>query len=341
MPIKEFSLTQPGVFVSEQLTFPFVFVDGTCAYKPGGGVINGTKTRDVLNTSYQKTIRAGLTMSYNTTNKDYANWQIGVSTGAIAGTGTTLSASAATVTELVRRVGASGTFTLTGPPAASGVARQSTVTYSAASGTSITVTALGTNQADKVQFNIASTGGNVQLTVQKPDGTFVTTASAAWSATDATYLASINSALDTATGVVGGIVATAISAVDTDLGFILTYAGTGYAGLPWTKSQVALLPTSSTLSTVFISTVAVNGAFAAGSVVSEVGYDIPNTIVKEPPAPINETGSNVDWPRIPMAGDVLVSAIIDYPTDSGLKTWYKDHMSTLSGPKFIFSDAAF
>jgi hypothetical protein len=102
------------------------------------------------------------------------------------------------------------------------------------------------NDVQTVNFNIASTGGNVALRVPKPDGTIVQTAPAAWSATDATYLSNINSALDTATGVSGGIVASAISATDTDLGFKLTYSGTGYAGLPQAVAEVATLPTSST-----------------------------------------------------------------------------------------------
>jgi hypothetical protein len=77
----------------------------------------------------------------------------------------------------------------------------------------------------------------------------VTTGNAAWNATDATYLAAINTALDTATGVVGGIVASAIPATDTDLGIRLTYSGVGYAGKAWTKAIVAVFPTSSTAPT--------------------------------------------------------------------------------------------
>jgi len=105
------------------------------------------------------------------------------------------------------------------------------------------------NQVEKIGFDAASTGGNLRLTIQKPDGTFATTANIAWNATDATYLAAINSALDTSSGVVGGIVATATAGVDPDLGFTLTYSGTGYAGLSWSKAAVHTYPTTSTLAT--------------------------------------------------------------------------------------------
>lgn len=110
-------------------------------------------------------------------------------------------------------------------------------------------TALGPNQVDQISMNIASTGGNLKLNVVKPDGSAVVTGNAAWNATDATYLASINAALDAATGVVGGIVATAIPATDTDLGIRLTYSGAGYSGRTWTAATVNTFPTSSTIAT--------------------------------------------------------------------------------------------
>ena len=106
----------------------------------------------------------------------------------------------------------------------------------------------GQNQAEDVRLSPASTGGNLQLTVSKTDGSRVTTGNIAWSATDATYIGNINTALNTATGVSGGIVASAISSIDPDNGFTLTYSGTGYAGKAWTPAAVAVLPTSSTTS---------------------------------------------------------------------------------------------
>jgi len=108
----------------------------------------------------------------------------------------------------------------------------------------------GPNEVQTIVMNAASTAGNLQLTVSGPNGPYVTTANIPYSATDATYLTSINSALNTATGVVGGIVATARPAVDTDLGFVLTYSGTGFAGRTCPLASVAVYPTGSASSTV-------------------------------------------------------------------------------------------
>lgn len=338
------TLGRPGITTAQAIGYRFVSMDGKIAYKPGGGLVKGTKARDIGNTDETNVLRPGLLMAQHPTTKDYANWVIGVSTGALAGTGTEISVSAAQAAELVRRVGATGTFVLTGPEAASGTVQQKTVTYSAVNTTTgaITITALGANQVERVRFNIASTAGNLQLNVAKPDGTFATTANIAWNATDATYLASINSALDTATGVVGGIVATAIAATDTDLGFTLTYSGTGYAGKAWREARVIVMPTSSTEAMYEPVTAAVQGAFIAGSILSEANYSTPKTLIGDDnfvrvPL-VGSTGQDTDWPRIPMEMYVDVTKVINYPSDASLKTWVKGQLSTAVGNSFTFSD---
>ncbi len=341
MPIAPFRLGQPGFYTSGIASFGNVFLDGVPGLKPGGGTISGAKSRDPGNADGFAILRTGLSMSYNLTNKNYAPWKIGASTANLAGNGTTLTLSAAQATELVRRIGATGTFVLTGPEAASGTVQQRTVTYSAVNTTTgaVTITALGTNQVENVRTSPAATGGNIQLNVAKPDGTFVTTGNAAWSATDATYLSNINTALDTATGVVGGIVATAIAATDTDLGFVLTYSGTGYAGKSWRPAQVVVIPTSSTEAIYEPVTTAVQGAFLAGAVVSESGYSLPATVINQPPQGDPAFG-DLDWPQIPVSGQVDVTMLLDYPSDPSFKTWFKVNMSTLPGGKYIFSDDA-
>lgn len=342
MAITNLTLGVPGTVSGDQVTFGTVWLSGQGVYKPGAGLINVAKTRDTGNTTSTGILRTGLLMAYNPAGKDYANWPIGVSTAAITGAGTTLTVSATQAAELVRRVGATGTFVLTGPEAASGTVRQRTVTYSAVNATTgaITITALGTNQVENVRLNLASTGGNLQLNVSLPTGVRVTTANIAWNATDATYLAAINSGLDTATGVVGGIVATAISAVDPDLGFVLTYSGTGYAGKTFAPAVVVVYPTSSTSSVVQPVTAAVQGAFIAGSVVSEANYSKPITLIDCPPDPSNMTlvtTTYCDWSAIPMTGAINSDSILDYPSDPSLRLWIQEQMSSLAGNKFTFS----
>lgn len=128
------------------------------------------------------------------------------------------------------------------------IAKESRVWNQAANTLTIDVTST-TNQVDQITFNAAATGGNITLTIQKPDGTFANTANSAWSGTDATFLSNLNTQLDTACGVVGGIVASAIPSTDTDLGIRLTYSGTGYAGKAWTPAVVLSFFTSTTTAT--------------------------------------------------------------------------------------------
>lgn len=88
------------------------------------------------------------------------------------------------------------------------------------------------NEVQTVSFGAAATGGTVKIGVTKPTtGELVWTDAISWNTTDATFLASINTALDSVLGVSGAIVATAIAATDTDLGFVLTFSGTGYSGI--------------------------------------------------------------------------------------------------------------
>jgi hypothetical protein len=113
-------------------------------YFPGGGTIDGTKARDPNNTDNARLLRAGTLMGRATSGKKWSNSIIGVTTGAVSATGTTVTVSAAQAAELVRRVGATGTLRLVGPPTAAGTVATFTETYSAVNTTNgqITVSAL-------------------------------------------------------------------------------------------------------------------------------------------------------------------------------------------------------
>lgn len=113
-------------------------------YLPGGKVINGTLSRDTGNTGDLVTLRPGVVMGRITATGKYMPSILGV-TGVLHDTSvvtTTMTLPAATVTEIVRNIGASGTFKIIGPPTAAGTVATETVTYSAAaSGTTMTITA--------------------------------------------------------------------------------------------------------------------------------------------------------------------------------------------------------
>lgn len=152
----------PGLKSARTCTPRNVFLGGRGEYLPGGRVIDGTTSRDTSNTDTD-VLQAGLIMGKITSGGQYSNSILGVTTNAEAVGSTSIQASAACVTELVRRVGSSGTFTLVGPPNAGGQVVSETVTYSAASGTDITVTAT-TNAFIAGSFIMPTDGSQVPVT---------------------------------------------------------------------------------------------------------------------------------------------------------------------------------
>ncbi len=334
----------PGVSAERLVAFKRLFRGYAEEWLSGGKQIDGTYSRDPTNTGNLDVLLPGVVMGKRTSGGLYAPSIIGLTNGALASGGTTLTATAATITEIIRRIGTTGSLKITGPPSASGVVGTSTVTFSSPSGTTATIAGLGTNEVQRVDFNIASSGGSVALLVPKTDGSMVLTTGASWSGTDATYLAAINVVLDAATGVSGGIVATAISAVDTDLGFKLTYSGTGYAGLPQPMASVTTLPTSSTSWSVSRTTTGAQGAFVTQSLIQPTdGSETPLTFIGEADGGIQVTdvnGGNIVVPfhRLPVAGEVDAAQLVNWPADASLRLWLMAALSTASGGKFVFSE---
>lgn len=142
MPVSATSNGLPGLKSQRTVTPRNVFVGNQVTYLPGGKILDGSKARDPGNTGDVDVLRAGILLGKITSGGKYAPSILGLTTNAEAIGSTAIEAAAGVVTELLRRVGTSGTFKLTGPATANGVVETETVTYSAASGTSITCTAL-------------------------------------------------------------------------------------------------------------------------------------------------------------------------------------------------------
>jgi hypothetical protein len=117
---------------------------GPEAFLPGGKIIDGAKSRDPGNSPDVDVLRAGLLLGKLTSGGLYAPSIIGTLTGAAAAAATTVNVSAAAATEIVRRIGTTGTLRFVGPPTAGGVVATFTETYSAVNTTTgaITVSAL-------------------------------------------------------------------------------------------------------------------------------------------------------------------------------------------------------
>ena len=271
-------------------------------YIPGMKLIDGTKTRDTLNTDdsgnpYTSVLRAGNLLGKETANNKYSNSIIGVTTLALGGSQTSLQVSAVTATEIVRRIGNSGNITLTGPAVANAAAstvRSLTVAFSAVNTTTgvVTITATGTgavsavNQINSLPFVDSTGSGTFTITVEG-----ITTGAITYSSTAATLYANINTALNATFGT-SAIVASGASLA----AIILTFSGTGYAGRPVGTVQATVLtgstgytingsgtvgtPSTSAVTTAGVTAVAAQGGeFIAGSWVGDTdGSQVPITI---------------------------------------------------------------
>ena len=105
--------------------------------------IDGTLSSNPGNAPYAWLLFAGTLMGRQSTSRKYRNSVIGLSSAAAVSTDTTITSDANTVAEVARLIGlASGNvaLTLTGPPTSGGVVAATSVTASAASATTITLT---------------------------------------------------------------------------------------------------------------------------------------------------------------------------------------------------------
>lgn len=316
---------------------------------PQGRVISGACSRDPSNNAPTDIgrLQAGLLMGKISTVINslgtvgyYAPSVIGLSTLALTGIGTTITMSVAGATELLRRCGASGNLTLTGPPAANGVSRSLTVAYSAgvASTGVITITAAGVNEVQTLNF-ANSPSGTFTLTVVDLNGLPTTTAPITYSATAATLVANINSALNTALGaslvVASGTAVTAIA---------LTFSGAGYLGLPQTLVTVGSNELTAGTVSVSRTTAGVNGAFVANSLVGSTdGSQTPITFIPNgwPLMAVDFDGNSLDVPFAELPIDCVVDQtqlLPVWPTDTGIQTFIRNSLSTTAGAKFIFAD---
>lgn len=140
----------PGVRAARESTYRRILRQGEYTFLAGGGVIAGVDSRDPGNTGALDVLRPGTLMGLNTTTGEWAPSIIGVVASAYTSGGTSLTISAAQATELVRRLGSTGTATATviGAPTATGTVALTDLTWSAVNTTTgvITITDLGVDK---------------------------------------------------------------------------------------------------------------------------------------------------------------------------------------------------
>ena len=138
---------KPGVLLNLTATPREVFYSGRdrAQYIAAPLTVDGNLTSCPSNAPYVFQILAGTLMGKVSATQKYANSILGLTSSAAASGATTLQTDVNTAAEIVRRIGATGTFKLTGPPTAGGTVAVQVVTYSAVNTTTgaITCTAIG------------------------------------------------------------------------------------------------------------------------------------------------------------------------------------------------------
>lgn len=121
----------PGFGSDRTASYRKIFA-GQERFLPGMHVIDGAEARDPGNSPVDE-LRAGLLLGRITSSNRLAPSIIGVLAEAYDDSSgeTSMTVTAAQAAELVRRVGSSGTFQITGPPSAGGEVASEQITYSA------------------------------------------------------------------------------------------------------------------------------------------------------------------------------------------------------------------
>jgi hypothetical protein len=125
--------------------------------------VDGTNSSNPLNAPYTWLLWAGTAMGRITATGKYANSILGLTAAAVASAATSITTDVNTAAEIVRRIGASGTFKLTGPPAASGVVATQVVTYSAVNLSTGVITCTATSAAAVNASFIQPTDGSESI----------------------------------------------------------------------------------------------------------------------------------------------------------------------------------
>jgi hypothetical protein len=125
--------------------------------------VDGTNSSNPLNAPYTWLLWAGTAMGRVTATGKYANSIIGLTGAAIASGATSITTDVNTAAEIVRRIGATGTFKLTGPPATAGTVATQVITYSAVNTTTGVITCTASSAAAVSASFIQPTDGSESI----------------------------------------------------------------------------------------------------------------------------------------------------------------------------------
>jgi hypothetical protein len=162
---------KPGVLLNLTATPREVFYSGRerAQFVAAPVTVDGTLTSCAFNAPYIFQILGGTLMGRVTSTKKYANSVLGQTTGATASAATTIQTDVNTAAEIVRRIGASGTFKLTGPPTAGGTVAVQVITYSAVNTSTGVITCTATSAAAVTASLIQPTDGSETILTMVTD----------------------------------------------------------------------------------------------------------------------------------------------------------------------------
>lgn len=148
--------TAPGVYSGRSIQPRNLFASGTPQFFPSFKFIDGSKSRDTDNSDAVNLLRAGLPMGEITSGGKYAPSILGVLASMYDAVydETSLTVPVATAAEIVRRIGATGTIKLIGPPTAAGTVATGSKAYTDVNTTTGVITLASAFSADFVAGSI-------------------------------------------------------------------------------------------------------------------------------------------------------------------------------------------
>lgn len=349
----------PGIHTGGESVHRVVAMKDPVFY-PSGKLIVGSDSRDPTNSLDVRTLQAGMVLGKNSTSGKYAPSIIGalsVDYDASADT-TEMTVAAATAVEIVRRIGASGTFKLTGAPTATGVVQTVTVTYSEVDVDTgvITVTALDVDvdEVHTITLDAAMTGGEYALSLYFDGATNTPiVVSVAWNSDWATTMAAINTAITAAATAWAGEASVGAVMTGTATEQVLTFSGVGVAGTAIDKlSEVDISGCTGPSSATVVETTTGVPASGVGSQDFESGAYVQDTDGTETPMCLIPDGSGIDVVNFhtgdsvdaalakPLVGGFIRTAsIVNFPAaaNTTLNAWLKAQLRA-NGSWYVFDD---
>ncbi len=118
-----------------------------------------------------------------------------------------------------------------------------------------------------------------------------------------------------------------------------TLKGAATAAGAITSDTVTYSAVDTTTGIITITDIGAN-RIAGSLIVASDGSGVPRSVVPDGHNILIDSVAlgDVDFPRIPVSGIIETDQIIDWPSDTTLKTYIRDSLSSAAGGKFVFSD---